>query len=50
MTSDGAGNLCGWATGGSTCKAKGCTDEVPNPSAATCTAYISNCAFNGTAC
>ena len=49
-TTDGAGNACGWFTGGTACKAKGCTDIVPSPSAVICTAYISTCAFNGTAC
>ena len=50
LTSDGAGNLCGWATGGVTCKAKQCTDSIPTPNATTCSAYISTCAFNGVSC
>ena len=49
LTTD-TGVACGWATGGTTCTAKACTDPIPNPSAATCTAYMGNCAFNGTAC
>ena len=48
--SDGAGNLCGYATGASACKAKACTDVISNPSAATCNAYLSGCLFNGTNC
>ena len=50
LLSDGAGNNCGWMTGGVTCKTKSCTDPIPNPSAATCTAYLSTCAFNGSIC
>ena len=49
-TNDGYGNSCGWSTGASNCKAKACSDPVASPSAASCTAYISNCAFNGTVC
>ena len=49
-TTDGAGNACGWTTSGVACKAKVCTDAVPSPTAAICTAYGSTCAFNGTAC
>ena len=49
-TTDGAGNVCGWATGGAACKAKACTDAVPTPSAANCSAYLSSCGFNGTSC
>ena len=49
-TSDGAGNACGWATGGTTCKAKACTDTITSPSAATCVAYLSSCRFVGSAC
>ena len=47
---DGSGNTCGWVTGGSTCKAKACSDTITSPSAATCTQYISSCAYNGTIC
>ena len=50
LTSDGAGNSCGWVTGASTCKAKACTDTIPSPSLATCTAYLSSCRFVGSAC
>ena len=50
VTNDGYGNSCGWATGASTCKAKECTDAITSPSAANCTAYISNCAYTGSAC
>ena len=50
LTSDGSGNLCGWATGGVTCKAKACSDAIASPSAATCSAYLSTCAYNGVKC
>ena len=49
-TSDGNFNRCGWVTGGTTCKAKACTDSIPNLNAATCTAYIYTCRFVGSAC
>ena len=42
--------FCGWASGGGGCSDRACTDPVPSPSAANCTAYKSGCAFNGTAC
>ena len=47
---DGAGITCGWVTGGASCKVKACTDTIPTPSAATCSAYLSTCAFNGSIC
>ena len=49
-TTDGAGNACGWATGGVACKAKACTDAVDSATVAMCRLYINTCAFNGTAC
>ena len=49
-TTDGNGNACGWATGEVACKVKACTDAIPSPSAATCTAYLARCAYNGSAC
>ena len=42
-TTDGAGNACGWATGGTACKAKACTDAIPNISTTNCAAYLSTC-------
>ena len=47
---DEFGFSCGWVTGGAFCKAKECTDSIPNPSAPTCIAYHSTCVFNGIAC
>ena len=49
-TTDGAGNACGWAAGGTACKVKACTDEIPNPSADVCGAYKNTCGFNGNRC
>ena len=49
-TNNGYRNSCGWATGGTSCKAKACTDAVASPTSASCTAYIFNCAFNGSTC
>ena len=49
-TSDGAGNLCGYATGAGACKAKACTDVISNPNATTCAAYLVGCLYNGTSC
>lgn len=50
VTTDGAGNFCGWVTGGTTCKARACTDTVPSASAANCSAYLSTCVFDGSKC
>ena len=49
-TTDGAGNACGWVTGGTACKAKACTDTLTTPSVVNCVAYLSSCGFNGTTC
>ena len=49
-TTYGLGSNCGWASGGTTCKARACSDAIPNPSAANCSAYLDNCRFDGTAC
>ena len=40
---------CGWASG-SNCSDRACGDVLVSPSVATCSAYIANCTFVGSAC